>query len=210
MGRPSPRTLDRRSRPGASGFGRCSSCWAPGRAPARRRFGLRRRSSSFTWPRSSRRRARRGAPAPRQAHGGGAVGAEPGAGRRGPPVLARVRGARGATGARGRWSSCRGPRSRSPSASWPSGATPSTADLGGALPQRCELKTGAPVRVRLPDRAQDGRGAGGRHGIRPAQVRSRDRPRLPAARRRARCHGRRSEPERPAGPTCWTAPSPCR
>ena len=144
-----------------------------------------------------RRRPRRGAAAARAPDRRRDLGPRPGDGDRRPALLARLRAARrGGRRRSGRRCSAT-PRSPSPRASSPSAATPTTPrSTRERYLERCRLKTGAAVRVRLPDGLGGESGpAGGRtarDGASCAAFGSRDRPRLPAARRRARRH-------RPAG-----------
>ena len=206
----SPRTPARRSRPGASGCGRCWSCSAPGRAPARRRSGRRRRSSSFTWRRSSTTtcstRRRCAAAGPTVA---ARLGPRARAGRRRPAVLARLRPARQRRRAAPGRAPVAGPRSRSPAASWPSGTTPSTSrSPAERYLERCRLKT-----ARLFECAcliGQRRGAERRGWMPCARSDARSASPSSCSTTCSTSPVRRSGPARPAAPTCWTAPSPCR
>ncbi len=194
MAKRSPRTRGRRWRPEASACARCWSCSAPGRAEARPLFAGRPRSSSSTWrPWSmttcwTRRRSaadtRRWSPAPGRDRAL-AVGdllfsrafAELGSGWQPATGGASLQGIGGA-GARRAGPAARRLRRR---------------DLRGAIPGALRAEDGPPVRVRLRDRAAGRlRAPGGgpwRSTRRARGLRSRDRPRLSAPRRRARRHG---------------------
>ena len=178
----------RRSRPAASGCARCWSCSAPGRARARWRSGPRPRSSWSTWRPSStttsstrRRCAAAGRPWSRA-----------------PAAIARWRSATCCSRAPSPCSARNGdgrqvellsaPRSPSPAASWPSAATPSTSISAERYLERCELKTArlfecaCLIGGSTPTRRRPAPQLGA------LRTSARDRPRLPAPRRRPRRH----------------------
>ena len=189
---------------------------APDAGPAQRRAaGRRGRDSGRDRDRArphgdprSRRRARRGAASPRAPDRGGSLGPGPGAGRRGPAVLAGLRRA---------WRSGKPAAGGAPvqglGGACARRARPATGclrrhDFRRALPRALRAEDGAAVRVRLLDRSGGRlRGRLGRRWRPPGgarDLRSRDRPRLPAPRRRARRHrpagaDREGPRDRPAG-----------